>query len=165
MSQLTVGARGIPAGRRRTAAGSRARVGATSARAGVRVVDASRPRVSGPGFAVLMVVLLFAGLMASLTLNSLRSEGSFTLAELQREQILLAEIETGLRADVAEAKSADALTSNAVRLGMVPSPSTAFVRLSDGAVLGVAAPGEESAEATVDEVTRSVLDLGRDTAG
>lgn len=159
MSQSVLGTRTGLTGRARIGV-RRAASGVTTARprAGIRVVDARRTRVSGPGFALLMVLMLVGGLLASLTLNTLRGEGSFELADLQREQILLAETQTGLRADVAEARSADRLTASARGLGMVPSPSTAFIRLSDGAVLGVATPGEKVADDTVAVVTRSVLD-------
>ena len=68
------------------------------------------------------------------------AEGSFRVHELQRTAGELAEAEAALEQEITAISSPASLASAASRMGMVPAASPAFLRLSDGAVLGVAEP-------------------------
>ena len=84
--------------------------------------------------------LLLAGLLGVLLLNMNLAEGSFRVHELQRTAGELAEAESALEQDITAISSPASLAAAASRMGMVPASSPAFLRLSDGAVLGVAEP-------------------------
>lgn len=84
--------------------------------------------------------LLLAGLLAVLLLNMSLAEGSFRVHELQRTAGELTESELALEQGITAISSPAALASAASRMGMVPASSPAFLRLEDGAVLGVAEP-------------------------
>ncbi len=138
MSQMTA-TTGLPA---RTAS-------RRSAPARLRVVAAAPARTQGVGFGVLCIVLLVTGLMAVLVLNTARAEGSFALQRLQATATELRETQVGLEADLAAARAPESLAQEATSLGMVPSESTAFIRLSDGSVTGVAVEATEDESFTV----------------
>jgi hypothetical protein len=84
------------------------------------------------------MVLLTAGLVALLMLNTAMAEGSFTLNNLQSTSGELADTQEALSQSIDAQSSPAALAARAARLGMVPADSAAFLRLSDGKVLGVA---------------------------
>ncbi len=130
MSQQTVTARaaqraGSPTGR--------------SARS-LQVISAAPPRRGQSAFVALCALLLFGGLVAVLLLNTVMAKGSFELDRLQARTNALADTQESLAHDV-DAQSAPAeLAQRALALGMVPSSSAAFLRLSDGRILGHATP-------------------------
>jgi hypothetical protein len=104
----------------------------------LRLVPAA---VGHPGnglFASLCVLLLVGGLFALLMLNTAMAEGSFTLHRLQATSGELTDTQEALTEAIDAQRSPDNLASRALKLGMVPSESAAFLRLSDGKVLGVA---------------------------
>ena len=118
-----------------------------TARAPARRVDQPRPlrlvpaAVGRPGnwlFASLCVLLLGGGLFALLMLNTAMAEGSFTLHDLQSTSGELTDTQEALTEAIDAQRSPDNLAKRALGLGMVPSESAAFLRLSDGKVLGVA---------------------------
>jgi hypothetical protein len=84
--------------------------------------------------------LLLSGLLTLLFLNMSLAEGSFTVHELQRAADQLSESEDALEQSITAVSSPAALASRASRMGMVPAESPAFLRLEDGAILGVAEP-------------------------
>jgi hypothetical protein len=98
---------------------------------------------SGNGvFAVLCMALLAAGLMGLLLLNTALAQGAFTLQNLTVTSGSLTDQAHGLRQSVEAQSNSSALAQRAVQLGMVPAKSMAFVRLSDGQILGVAEPAK-----------------------
>lgn len=104
----------------------------------LRLVPAA---VGHPGnglFAALCMLLLVGGLVALLMLNTAMAEGSFTLHRLQQTSGELTDTQQALTQAIDAQRSPANLATRAGRLGMVPSDSAAFLRLSDGAVLGVA---------------------------
>lgn len=105
----------------------------------LRIVDAAPKRQGNTGFALLCIALVLGGLMAALMLNMARGEGAFTLGALTAEQTRLHDERVTLEAELNTLSSPETIAAEAEKLGMVPSPSTAVLRLSDGAVLGVAA--------------------------
>ena len=101
------------------------------------------------GLVASCLLLLTAGLVAVLLLNTSMARGAFVLNDLQAKSSELADTEAALRHAV-DAQSAPAeLARQALDLGMVPSGSAAFLRLSDGAVLGVAEPASADSGFTV----------------
>jgi hypothetical protein len=95
------------------------------------------------------MVLLCAGLFALLMLNTAMAEGSFTLHGLQSTSGELTDTQEALTQAIDAQRSPANLASRATKLGMVPADSAAFLRLSDGKVLGVAAPATKQPGFTV----------------
>ncbi|MGB3186704.1 MAG: hypothetical protein WBG36_10680 [Ornithinimicrobium sp.] len=140
MSQMTATARVAP-----RAARSR-----PASRPSLRVVHAAPAAVSHLWFALVIGALVLGGLLAMLMLNMARAEGSFVLSDLRAEQEGLHAQQVTLETEVADLSSPATLAGKAERLGMVPSPSTATVRLSDSSVVGVAAVVVDGKTLTVD---------------
>ncbi|MBP6996469.1 MAG: hypothetical protein KBB39_10070 [Phycicoccus sp.] len=140
----------------RTAPSSRPR---TTAR-DLRVVTA--PRAGHGGLLLICLLLLVGALLGVLLLNISMAKGAFALGELQKESSQLtdtaAEAQHALDRDTAPA----ALAQRALDLGMVPSGSAAFLRLSDGAVLGVAQAAPEGSTFSV--VAQAPVEAARSTA-
>lgn len=109
-------------------------------RARLRVVEAPRLPRSPLPFAALCAAVLALGLVTVLLLNIRLSSGSYEVHELEARSALLSEQREALAEQLDARSSPQALTSQATALGMVVNPSPAFVRLSDGAVLGVPEP-------------------------
>lgn len=132
-----------------------ARIGSTQARAlprrraSLRVVDATPKTRSHAGFVVLCLALVVGGLLSALLLNTARAESSFTLSDLRAEQTELHDTRVTLEAELSRMRSPETLAVAAEDLGLVPSPSTAVLRLSDNQVLGVAAQVDPADSFTV----------------
>lgn len=142
MSQMTATARVAPA---RPSRAPRA-----TPRPRLRVVDAAPMPASHMGYGLLCAALVVAGLLTMLLLNIGRAEGSLHLSTLQAQSAQLEAEHSGLTAELTRLSSPEALAAAATDLGMVASPSTAVLRLSDGAVLGVAAGVDDQGTFTVD---------------
>ncbi|MBI1377544.1 MAG: hypothetical protein GC157_08700 [Frankiales bacterium] len=96
------------------------------------------PVVAGTGiFAAVVVGLLLSGMVVLLVLNTSLAQGAFELSSLSKAQSDLEDQEQQLLQDVALKESPEALQRRALQLHMVPVASPVFLRLSDGAVLGV----------------------------
>lgn len=96
----------------------------------------TRRPARGPFIAVL-AVLLGAGLLGLLGLNTALAQGSFVAFDLRAENAVLAEREQDLLQAVAATESPEALEQRAAKLGMVRAENPVFLRLADGKVLGV----------------------------
>ena len=116
------------------------------------LVPARRPVVARGAlartpFVVLVVGLLAAGLLGLLALNTALAQDAFALHTLKEDSRALADREQVLQREVEALRAPEALATRAAALGMVPAGPPAFLRLSDGAVLGasepVAEPGAE----------------------
>ena len=73
-------------------------------------------------------------------LNTTLAEGAFQIQALSGQQQQLLVSQQTLLLYVARNESPDALARQATKLGMVPVTSPAFLRLSDGAILGSPVP-------------------------
>lgn len=114
----------------------------------LRVVR-QQPKQGQPVFVAACLALLVAGLLGVLMLNTAMAKGSFVLGDLQDQSNALADAEEEL-VHAINAQSAHAeLAKRAVAMGMVPSETAAFLRLSDGKVLGVAVAAKAQKEFTV----------------
>ena len=92
-------------------------------------------------FVVLLGTLLIGGLAGLLFLHTALAEDSFRLHDLKNRSALLTDREQALEQLVAVEASPRRLSARAEALGMVRSENPAFIRLSDGKVLGKAKAG------------------------
>lgn len=139
MSQMTISAR-LPRALRATPA-ARGRVA-------TRTVDAS-PRTN-LGFLLLCAFIVAISFTAVLVLNTARAEGSYVQARLAVEQTALHDQRVTLAEELADKQSPKNLAKAAAKLDMVPSTSTATLRLSDGSITGVASTVQDGRTITVD---------------
>ena len=138
MSQMTSAAR----------AGARPLHRPIAATPRLRVVTGATPR-QGAAFGIICVTLLAAGLIGLLLLNTALAQGSFTLHDLRATSGRLVDTEDVLTQSLEASKSPASLAARAAKMGMVPSQSAAFLRLSDGRVIGVAKPAKPGPGFTV----------------
>jgi hypothetical protein len=119
----------------------------TRRRPPLALVPAARPAARGPlrrsPFVAVVVSLLAAGLLGLLVLNTALAQDAFRLHTLKQESRALEDREEALRREVEALQSPQEIAGRAAELGMVPAGPPAFLRLSDGAVLGSATPAEE----------------------
>jgi hypothetical protein len=93
--------------------------------------------MSNGAFALAAVAVMSIGLLALLVLNTALAKGSFRAHELRVQKADLAQREQQLRTQIQNASSPVTLYQRAKDLGMVESVTPAFIRLSDGKILGV----------------------------
>jgi hypothetical protein len=123
---------------------STARVGAralnrpTTETPRLRVVTGAPLRHGGAAFGVFCATLLTIGLIGLLLLNTVLAQGSFTLSKLRATSDQLTDVQGALNQSLDASKSPANLATRATSMGMVPAQSAAFLRLSDGKVIGVA---------------------------
>ena len=128
-------------------------LGATARRSPLTAPPRSLTVVTSPGlhvlgpartpFVGLVVMLIVAGLMALLTLNTALQQASFTVSRLERQAAALVNREQALAQQVAVEEGPQRLAERAASLGMVPSGTPAFIRTADGTVLGVPTPATQ----------------------
>jgi hypothetical protein len=121
----------------------------------LRVVTGAPLRRGDAAFGVSCAILLAAGLIGLLLLNTALAQGSFTLHDLRASSDQLTDVQDSLNQSVEASRSPANLASRAVSMGMVPAQSAAFLRLSDGAVFGVATPATPGSGFTVVRTTGS----------
>ena len=112
----------------------------------LRLVPQRRSQAAKTPFAVVLVVLLVGGLLGLLVLNTLVAQGSFTLHDLSSRSRALQLREQQLAGQVQSEQAPGQLADRATKLGMVPGGPPAFLRLSDGAVLGKPTKGQAVAK-------------------
>jgi len=120
----------------------------------LRVVPAAIRRTGNGGFAVLCMALLAVGLVSLLMMNTALASGIYQLKDLRSESGTLTDQQEQLTQVVDDLRSPRNLADRAQQMGMVPAKSMAFVRLSDGAVIGEAQPA--AAEQRLNVVTTAV---------
>jgi hypothetical protein len=104
---------------------------------------APAPAVLGRNpFVALVVALLAAGLLGLLVLNTALAQDAFRLHTLKQESRALEDREEALLREVEALRAPQELAARATALGMVQAGPPAFLRLSDGAVLGADTPAE-----------------------
>ena len=118
----------------------------------LRVVTGATPR-PGVAFGIICAALLVAGLIGLLLLNTALAQGSFTLHDLQATAGELTDTQDVLTQSLEASKSPANLATRAANMGMVPSQSATFLRLSDGRVFGVAKPARSGPGFTVVRTT------------
>ena len=131
--------RGLPQAAGATAAGT--------ASAALRLVPQRRSSAPRAPFITMVVLLLAGGLLGLLALNTVLAEGAFRVHTLKAETKTLADQEQTLEREVETLRTPRNLAVKARELGMVDGGVPAFLRLSDGAVLGVEVPAADAAAA------------------
>jgi hypothetical protein len=128
----------------------------------VRIVTTRAQRRARPKlvYALGAVAVIFAIFLSQLLITIALSSGAYQITSLQSVQQNLGRTASALGEHLDTLGSSQNLAANARALGMVSSASAAFIRLSDGAVLGSAAPAAASGSFTglVDSVPNSLLD-------
>lgn len=107
----------------------------------LRLVPQRRYSAAKAPFVLVVVTLLVGGLLGLLLLNTLVAQDSFRLHDLGKQGRVLEQREQDLSRQVQALQAPDALAARATALGMVPGGPPAFLRLSDGKVLGVPSAG------------------------
>lgn len=95
-------------------------------------------------YALVTVGGLFAILVTQLLLSIVVSDGAYQISALQQQQKELTRDQQTLAEELQVLESPQHLAANAEQLGMVTNSNTAYLRLSDGAVLGNPAPAVAS---------------------
>jgi len=103
------------------------------------LVPTARSRPRRAPFVVLSLLVVAVGLLGLLVLNTVLAQDAFRRHDAERRLALLTEREQELTRDVAELESPERLAVEAAALGLVPAGAPAFIRLSDGALIGVPA--------------------------
>ncbi|MEO7269300.1 MAG: hypothetical protein ABIW49_08865 [Knoellia sp.] len=114
----------------------------------LRVVR-EQPQQGQPAFVAACLALLITGLIGVLMLNTAMAKGSFVLGDLQDTSNQLSDAEEELSHAIDASSTPAELAKRALDMGMVPSTTAAFLRLSDGKVLGVAEVPDAKKEFTV----------------
>lgn len=109
-------------------------------RGALRVIRGTVDRPRGGMFAAFCLAVLVSGFLTVLVLNTSMAKGAFVLDDLQGRTGQLADTQESLQHDIDVQSAPAALAQRALRLGMVPSSTAAFLDLSSGKVLGVAKP-------------------------
>lgn len=91
-------------------------------------------------FVLLCIAILVSALLGALVLNTSMARGAYEAHDLQIELAQEARTEQDLTTQLLAHTAPGALAASARALGMVPVPGLAFLRLSDGAVLGSPTP-------------------------
>jgi hypothetical protein len=91
----------------------------------------------------MVLVMVIAGVVGILVLNTKINENAFRLEALQQRQGKLDRAEAQLTKDLADRESPNSLAAAAKRLGLVPAGSPAFITLPDGKILGVPRPASD----------------------
>lgn len=95
------------------------------------------PRVP---FVSLVSLLLVTGVVGLLLFNTHMQQASFVASSMEQQAAVLAGKEESLRMQLHRMRDPQHVAAQAKKLGMVPASSPAFIRLSDGKVLGRPTP-------------------------
>jgi len=106
----------------------------------LRVVAAPEQARARVPFVLFCIAIVVAALLGVLVLNTSLARGSFEQSDLRSQLAKLSESEQTLNSQLEHAASPKQLADAALHLGMVPAPPEAFLRLSDGTVIGNPTP-------------------------
>lgn len=109
-------------------------------RARLALVPTRRSQAPRAPFAVLVLLLLAAGVVGLLMFNTHMQQASFHATALQKRADQLTAERQALDMDLDRLRDPQRLAAAAKKLGMVAPAVPAFVRLSDGKILGKATP-------------------------
>lgn len=105
-------------------------------RARLTVVPRRRTRAPKVPFVSLVSLLLVGGVVGLLLFNTNMQQLSFVASSMEARATALSAQEESLRIQLHRLRDPQRVAAEARRLGMVPASSPAFIRLSDGKVLG-----------------------------
>ena len=117
----------------------------------VRAVPATTARRARPklAYAVAAVSGVLVMVVAQLLLSVGLSQGAYEISSLQRQETTLGWQKQAVSDDLLEVSSPQYIAANAQALGMVINGTPAYLRLSDGAVVGVPAAATTETEIPV----------------
>jgi hypothetical protein len=105
-------------------------------RARLTVVPQGTQKAPRVPFVALLSLLLVGGVVGLLLFNTNMQQGSFVASALEEKAAVLAGKQESLQMQLDRLRDPQHIAARAKRLGMVPASSPAFIRLSDGKVLG-----------------------------
>ncbi|MGH3329924.1 MAG: hypothetical protein ACRDPJ_01345 [Nocardioidaceae bacterium] len=105
-------------------------------RARLTVVPRQAQKAPKVPFVTLVSLLLVAGVVGLLLFNTHMQQASFTTTALEERATLLDAKEQALQMELDTLRDPQRVAARAQALGMVPPSAPAFLRLSDGKVLG-----------------------------
>ncbi len=114
--------------------------GAALHRARLTVVPRARTRTSPVPFVMLVSFVLLAGVIGLLMFNTSMQQAAFTTTTLEQQATTLNAREQALRMELDVLRDPQRVAREAQGMGMVIPAAPAFLRLSDGKVLGTPAP-------------------------
>lgn len=109
-------------------------------RARLTVVPRRSTRAARVPFVTLVSLLLVGGVAGLLLFNTSMQQASFTATAMEQQAALLDAREQSLRMHLERLRDPQRVAVQARAIGMVPPNSPAFLRLSDGKVLGNPTP-------------------------
>jgi len=115
----------------------------------------AKPRLA---YAVIALGTVAVIVVAQLLLSIAVTQGAYEIDSYQLRQAELARQEQKLSEDLDRVESPQYLAMNAEALGMVPNANPVYLRLSDGAVLGVPTAAAGGAAASAPLVPNALLD-------
>ena len=122
---------------------------AVAERARLTLVPPQRRRAPRAPFAVLVFVILGAGVVGLLMFNTHMQQGSFYATRLQKQADELTARQQSLDMELERLRAPQRLAEAAKAQGMVAPGVPAFVRLSDGSVVGDPTPASPDDAVTI----------------
>lgn len=104
--------------------------------AGLRLVRPVRSRARRAPFVTVVLTVLGVGLVGLIVMSTVLQAQSFEAAKLERQAASLETRQQSIAREVDRLQSPANVASRAIAIGMVPNANPAFLRLSDGKVLG-----------------------------
>ena len=106
----------------------------------LRVAPPAPVTVARAPFVAFLLVVVVAGVLGILVLNTKINENAFTLSHLQDQQSTLDQQESQLDQHLAVLEAPNSLAAAAARLGLIPSGTPAYLPLPNGQSVGVPQP-------------------------
>ena len=113
-------------------------------KATLRVAPPAPVTVARAPFVALVLVVVVAGVLGILVLNTKINENAFTLSHLQDQQSALDQQEQQLDQHLAVLEAPNSLAAAAARFGLIPSGTPAYLPLPNGQTVGVPQPAAAS---------------------
>ncbi len=113
-------------------------------RARLTVVPRRTQKAPRVPFVSLVSLLLVGGVVGLLLFNTNMQQASFVATAMEEQAAVLAGQEESLQMQLDRLRDPQHIAASAKKIGMVPVTNPAFIRLSDGKVLGRPAPAEAS---------------------
>jgi hypothetical protein len=114
--------------------------GAGKTKRRLRVAPPAPVTVPRAPFVALVLIVVVAGVLGILVLNTKINENAFRLAQLRSQRSHLDQQEQQLDQQLADLESPNSLAAAACRLGMVYVDGPAYLQLPNGQVVGVPQP-------------------------
>ncbi|WP_298459691.1 hypothetical protein [uncultured Cellulomonas sp.] len=106
----------------------------------LRVVRAPEHHRTRVPFVLLCIAILAGALLGALVLNTSMASAAYDKHRMEVELAGLSRTEQSLQTSIDAHKAPQQLAASARALGLVQAPPSAYLRLSDGAVLGTPTP-------------------------